>query len=643
MKKNRLLEKFFCRAVRLACVIAFGLCFNTLYAAPVVNGLFYGDGDYSEYTLYAISENGSRLYVSYADSRLYVALVVSRAVNDNVFSSKSDKAYVQNAGWSSHRDAKRLMDSEFASFSLEVGDQSWNWQQGYAGQPDGGSDPSSATWISDATVSGGTGTPPPGYDSSSSIVWNLNTYASDPAPAWNMTVLGSSQKYWKSPFDYSSPDHVTGLDGYPSAGEIGFSSVYQWEWPMVYEWSVDMSSFGSDPVYVLTGLSHHSPSKTGNENDQFTDMVDSETNVGPLTDLGDLPAPYQTTLADDGARHWIVPGAVSLGTSVDPDPNGASEVTANGDDAAGLDDEDGVALVDYVRNSHLAIEVTISDRGYLSAFFDFATAGVLQPATLLSSSGPSPVAPGLVSDLYLAKSGTYTMNFAVPSTIAPVIAARFRITNESGQGGASPTGEATTGEVEDYLWQGVSALSTEIAIKAYAEKGKEFIDISTVNENGNNDIEIYALINGEWVMVAMLPSEDIIGFGSNSYTVEADGLIPNKSYKFKIIDETGHIFEMDSPVKVEKVRIRAVKTSLGPKTFTMTFSTEPYVWYVLNVSHSLAADAKWKTEYVQVVHPAFPDGVSDFCMEFQGAPDGTTTLQVPRNNKKAFFKLVEVE
>ena len=184
-------------------------------------------------------------------------------------------------------------------------------------------------------------------------------------------------------------------------------------------------------------------------------------------------------------------------------------------------------------------------------------------------------------------------------------------------------------------------LSTEIDIQAYDSGNGIMIEISTVNENGNNDIEIYAKIKGKWQLVAVVPSEQIIGFGSNTYSVEATGLEVGKNYKFKIIDECGHIFESGS-IKVEKIKLKAVKTKLTPEYFTMTFDSDSTTWYEVQYCNSLSGNAQWKTEYVQVIHSTFPDGVSDFYLTIQGAPEGQTTVRIPHNHKKAFYKIVEV-
>ncbi len=609
-------------------------------AVPSVNGLFYGDGDENQYVLYNTSVGGSKLWYTIHDNRLYVALVVDRSVNENVFSPKADKDYTSSAGWTSHRDAKRLTDSEFAEFTLTVGDVTYLWQQGYADQTNGYNN-TSPTWFSSHTAGAGSGTPPPGYVSSSSFVWNLNNYANNPSPDWNMTIFGTDRENWKSPFDAASPDTVPGLDGYPESGSIGFSSYYQWEWPMVYEWSVDLSSFGPDPVYVISANSHHSPPKTGDVNDYFPDPPGN----GFLSDYGDLPGPYPTLLEDNGAYHYIVPNAVYLGEELDPEPDGNPDDNASGDDLLATDDEDGVTFISAVNGVSLTIQVEISGAGYLSSFADFNASGTLSPLVLLSSTGPASLAAGTIEDLFIPEAGTYTLTVKCSGIAATAIALRFRVTNSAGEGGAIPYGVATSGEVEDYLWNIRSALSTQIDIEASAGyDGTVTLKLYTVNENGNNDIEIYAMIDGQWVMVAMVPSEQVVGDGSNIYTVEALGLTAGESYFFRIVDESGHSFETGKAIAVARYRLQATRTSLSPQYFTATFNTRPYVMYVLNVSESLTGDAsQWSSEYVQVVHPAFPHGVSGFCLEFQGAPEGTTTLRVPRNRNKAFFKLVEVD
>jgi hypothetical protein len=76
--------------------------------APTVNGLFYGDGDNTIYTLLNTSYFGSKLYAYYdaPTTTLYVALVVDRSVNDNVFGASHSGYsgnYMSSAGWGAGR------------------------------------------------------------------------------------------------------------------------------------------------------------------------------------------------------------------------------------------------------------------------------------------------------------------------------------------------------------------------------------------------------------------------------------------------------------------------------------------------------------------------------------------------------------
>ncbi len=191
---------------------------------------------------------------------------------------------------------------------------------------------------------------------------------------------------------------------------------------------------------------------------------------GPsLDDWGDLPAPYATTLANNGARHVIVAGAPSLG-SVAPEGeiDGQPDANASGDDNnLAPDDEEGVTRSSGVGRTDGgwtngtvtggqggAVNVTISTASAcLGAFLDFNSSGTLSAAVLRDSSGAVVSQPLAV--------GTYTFYFDVPAGTFPVsgpnvpIYSRFRVTSPvggvcAGSAAYSSTGSAADGEVEDY-------------------------------------------------------------------------------------------------------------------------------------------------------------------------------------------------
>lgn len=69
---------------------------------------------------------------------------------------------------------------------------------------------------------------------------------------------------WKSPFDANGdPDVVVGLEGYPPTGIITYKAFYEWEWPQVYEWSMDLTTCGSNTIFLFQVLLTIRPVRMG--------------------------------------------------------------------------------------------------------------------------------------------------------------------------------------------------------------------------------------------------------------------------------------------------------------------------------------------------------------------------------------------
>jgi len=495
---------------------------------PIVNGLFYGDGDHQRYVLLTTSENGSRLY-GYFDTntgRYYAALVVNRHVNDNVFGNRQ---YTTDAGWSPPRPFTRLTDSEYMKFTLTCGEHSWTWKQAYCAQPGGGADLSSPNWQSSHLVGAGSGTPPPGYVSASSLAWNLNHHAAGNASSWDVSQGGTlSRNNWKSPFDPASPDTVIGLDGYPASGEIHFSETHGWEWAMVYEFSVDLSGIGPHPVRLSQIGSHHSPAKSGGEDDPIVIS-------GPLLDWGDLPAPYPTLHSQNGPRHEVVMSGAFLGNlPPDMEMDGQPHPAALGDDLNGISDEDGVRfLTPVTAGSAAQIEVTAGTAGYLSAWMDFNGDGTLTQLNPVSVTGPAPVAAGLIGDLHLPQPGVYVFTIMAPSDATGLMPSRWRFTNEAGQGGNSITGLAQTGEVEDYM---LSAIGDRVWLDS------NFNGLQDAGEPGVADLTV-RLLDAHGSPVRDGKGNALVA------TTDSDGKylftgLPAGTYQVEFIRPDGHLFTL---------------------------------------------------------------------------------------------------
>ncbi|WP_210439309.1 CshA/CshB family fibrillar adhesin-related protein [Nocardioides xinjiangensis] len=183
--------------------------------------------------------------------------------------------------------------------------------------------------------------------------------------------------------------------------------------------------------------------------------------VVPRADYGDAPDTAGTTAADNGARH-LVPdhdaarstAPVMLGDRIDLDDDGAPGPAADGDDNAGVDDEDGVAFntslgyaapvlrtgtdaitLDPVVNT---LDVTASSAGFVSVWVDLNGDGDFGDDGEREVDA-APVVAG-------ANIITFTEGVNPPDIEALV---RVRYSTDA-SAVHSPVGIAPDGEVEDY-------------------------------------------------------------------------------------------------------------------------------------------------------------------------------------------------
>ncbi len=175
-------------------------------------------------------------------------------------------------------------------------------------------------------------------------------------------------------------------------------------------------------------------------------------------DFGDAPDSYQTLSASGGPSHGIVAG-VHLGAEIDREPDGQPTPRADGDDLAGIDDEDGVRLLTPIAGGNVAsFEVIVSNTsgqtGYLQAWFDYNRDGTFN--------GPGEQV--LVNAVY--GTGVYIVDVAIPAGVTAgdlYTRWRYSLTPGLGIGGA-----AASGEVEDHLFtvqhQGAVANDDTVAI-----------------------------------------------------------------------------------------------------------------------------------------------------------------------------------
>jgi len=156
-------------------------------------------------------------------------------------------------------------------------------------------------------------------------------------------------------------------------------------------------------------------------------------------DFGDAPQPYPTLLANSGARH--VGTGPTLGTVRDVEPDGQPTVLADGDDVAGVpDDEDGLLSIPVLAPGLKQTQLNIHASGpsFLNAWIDYNANGIWEPSEQVAIDAP------LIA-------GSNQILVDVPITAVPgTTYARLRLTSYNTGGTLLPTGLANDGEVEDY-------------------------------------------------------------------------------------------------------------------------------------------------------------------------------------------------
>jgi uncharacterized repeat protein (TIGR01451 family) len=186
-----------------------------------------------------------------------------------------------------------------------------------------------------------------------------------------------------------------------------------------------------------TGLGPDGPAPDGEVEDYLVRVIE--------LDYGDLPqGPYNTTAGSGGPSH-VITDSLRMGATIDEEGNGQPNSTATGDDANGVDDEDGVTLPGtIVAGQTNVITVTVTNNtgsdAVVYGFVDWNGDGDFDDANEVVT---QTVGDGAVDQ-------PVALNFAVPLTASTEadLGARFRLSTDTGLG---PDGPAPDGEVEDYL------------------------------------------------------------------------------------------------------------------------------------------------------------------------------------------------
>jgi len=167
-------------------------------------------------------------------------------------------------------------------------------------------------------------------------------------------------------------------------------------------------------------------------------------------DYGDLPSPYPTLQANNGARH-LISTLIYLGDNApEAEADGQPQATAKGDNNDGFNDEDGFNPSSFTvrQNMSASMPVVVTNQTATAAsllvFIDWNADGDFGDANEQATASVDP--------------GKYRLTTLVPlnvpfdATTTQLIAVRIRLTTDSiVLAGPTPTGQLIDGEVEDYF------------------------------------------------------------------------------------------------------------------------------------------------------------------------------------------------
>lgn len=183
-------------------------------------------------------------------------------------------------------------------------------------------------------------------------------------------------------------------------------------------------------------------------------------------------------------------------------------------------------------------------------------------------------------------------------------------------------------------------LGTIMSLSAYVTSGGVQVDLWTTDESGCNDIVVYAWTGSKWFEVGRVPSDQVIGEGSNHYMFLTQALAEGVPYLLKVINESGREYILPEPITVRSVRMCVAQLTL--QTMTLSITTEYGKYYTVKASASPAAPPEeWVNEAISVPTSKGWSALTD--QPFMAGAGTRTQIRIPRNKTRAFYKAVLVE
>jgi hypothetical protein len=246
--------------------------------------------------------------------------------------------------------------------------------------------------------------------------------------------------------------------------------------------------------------------------------------VAGTCDLGDLPDSYDATMRyNDGARHVI--GSAFLGARIDSEGNGQTSAGADGDDNdTSPNDEDGVTAIvngNWTAGSVQSFTVVASQAGELGVWIDWNNDGDFGDSnefvTMSVSAGPNTVNVTVGPGFDWQSDSLFT---------------RFRLFDGSTPGANDFVGQATNGEVEDYVFAASTLPISLASVDSEQSESGLFVEWTTATETRNAGFHLYGRVSGEetwWPLTEQLvPSQVIDSLEPHRYSARFASVIADE-------------------------------------------------------------------------------------------------------------------
>jgi hypothetical protein len=245
-------------------------------------------------------------------------------------------------------------------------------------------------------------------------------------------------------------------------------------------------------------------------------------------DFGDAPASY-------GSVDHLMDGRRYLGGEPDGEASQQYSDEANGDDLNGRDDEDGIKIPDLVQGAKATIQYAVVTPAltavYFSAWFDWNGDGDF------NDSGER-----VANNVSRSLSNTYNLDITVPVDAigSKPTFARFRL----GPRVNTPTGTASSGEVEDYIVKIACVNPGAPRIGTVTQPG---CDVAT------GSVALEGLpTTGIWTLTRYPDGTTVTGSGS-TYTVT--GLAPG-TWSFTVTNQSGCTSSLSDQVVINQAPVK---------------------------------------------------------------------------------------